>query len=36
MTVVDMVISAVIGGIFGYFGGMLAAYVLKRTGRWGR
>jgi hypothetical protein len=37
MTVVDIIISAVVGGVFGYFGGMLAAYVLKRHGGgWGR
>ena len=36
MTLTDIIISAVIGGIFGYFGGMLSRYVLKRMGRWGR
>jgi hypothetical protein len=35
MTLADIVIAAVVGGVFGYFGGMLAAYVLKRN-RWGR
>ena len=35
MTITDLVISGVIGGIFGYFGGMLSAYVIKRS-KWGR
>jgi phage shock protein PspC (stress-responsive transcriptional regulator) len=35
MTVADIVICGVIGGIAGYFGGMLALYMLKRN-HWGR
>lgn len=35
MTLTDLLISGIIGGIFGYFGGLLAMYVKKRNG-WGR
>lgn len=35
MAIEDLLIAAVIGGVFGYFGGMLAMYVGKRS-RWGR